>query len=116
MAFDYYVLVDDDDRDRVVGLFAVNRDKEAGRLDTMLYDHHARAWTSDPSAVSMLLFGEDFAEVRRRVHRSEAEQAAAGLGIAVPTEEELMRISDEAEQRRARRRRWRLNFGRREAP
>ncbi|MDP9020778.1 MAG: hypothetical protein M3N25_08250 [Actinomycetota bacterium] len=114
MAFDYYVLVDDDDRDRVVGLFAVNRDKEAGRLDTMVYDHHARAWTSDPSSVSQLLFGDDYTEIRRRVQRSDAEQAAAALGISVPTEEELMGISDEAERRRARRRRWRL--GRRASP
>ncbi len=56
MAFDYYVLVDDDDRDRAVGLFAVNRDKEAGRLDAVFYDY----WTLDlglrPGAVTRFLF------------------------------------------------------------
>ncbi len=107
MAFDYYVLVDDDDRDRVVGLFAV-QDKEAGRLDTVFYDHWARTWVSDPGAVTRFLFSLDYAELRQRVSRIDAEQAAAVLGISVPTEEELMRISDEAERRRARRRRRRL--------
>ncbi len=59
MAFDYYVLVDDDDRDRVVGLFAVNRDKEAGRLDAVFYDYWTRTWVSDPGAVTRFLFSLD---------------------------------------------------------
>ncbi len=111
MAFDYYVLVDDD-RQVPAGLFAVNRDTEAGRLDTMIYSHLRQGWVSDPSAVTQYLFGRDYVERRRLISRVEADEAAAVLGISVPTEEELMRISDEAERRRARRRRWRLNPGR----
>ena len=76
MACDYYVLVVDDDRDRVVGLFAVNRDAEAGRLDTVFYDYWARTWVFDPGAVTRFLFSLDYAELRQRVSRIDAEQAA----------------------------------------
>ncbi len=112
MAFDYYVLVDDEDRQLPAGLFAVNRDPEAGRLDAMIYSHLRQGGCPDPSAVTQYLFGQDYVERRRLISRAEADEAAAVLGISVPTEEELMRISDEAERRRARRRRWRLNPGR----
>ncbi len=111
MAFDYY-LVDDEDRQLPAGLFAVNRDPEAGRLDTMIYSHLRQRWVSDPSAVTQYLFGQDYVERRRLISRAEADEAAATLGVSVPTEEELMRISDEAERRRVRQRRWRLNPGR----
>lgn len=104
MSFDYYLLLHGDEPERPVGLLAVNNDDHARRLDTMLYDHLATAWTSDPDAVTQLMFGQDYLERRRPVSRAEAEEAAAALGIPMPSEEEFMRISDEAERRRARRR------------
>ena len=70
MAFDYYVLVDDDGRQVPAGLFAVNRDTEAGRLDTMIYSHLRQRWVSDPSAVTQYLFGQDYVERRRLISRA----------------------------------------------
>lgn len=108
MTFRYYVAIERDEPDRPRGLFAVNSDVDAGRLDTMLYSHLRKRWVSDPGAVSQALFGLDNFDRHREVDRSQAEEAAAVIGTFVPSEEKLMRISDEAERRRAVRwkRRW----------
>lgn len=108
MTFRYYVAIEEDEPERPRGLFAVNRDVDAGRLDTMLYSHLRKRWVSDPDVVSQALFGLDNLDRRREVDRSQAEEAASIIGTDLPSEEELMRISDEAERRRAVRwrRRW----------
>ena len=48
------------------------------------------------------LFGDDYDDGLTEVSRSAAEECAARIGTTLPTEEELMRISDEAEGERAR--------------
>lgn len=101
MTFRYYVAIEREEPERSQGLFAVNRDVDAGRLDTMLYSHLRKRWVSDPDIVSQALFGLDNLDRRREVDRSQAEEAASIIGIALPSEEELMRSSDEAERRRA---------------
>lgn len=103
MTFRYYVAIEREEPEHPRGLLAVNRDVDAGRLDTMMYSHLRKRWVSDPGAVSQALFGLDYFDRRREVDRSQAEEAASIIGTSIPSEEELMRISDEAERRRARR-------------
>ena len=98
MAFRYWVIHNDDTRQKPSTIFAINR--EGNRFDTITWDHRAKAWRHDPSVLSYLYTGDSGdAEVTTREH---AEQVARELGIQpLPSEMELMRISDEAEARRA---------------
>nr|MDQ3641820.1 hypothetical protein [Actinomycetota bacterium] len=80
MTFRYFVVTEPDGPDRPRGLIAVNRDKEAGRLDTMMFSHRTKRWESDPDAVGMYLFGDDFQDRRAEVPRADAESAAAVIG------------------------------------
>ena len=101
MAFRYFILKNPKRPSWREGLMALNRDKEAGRLDTIAYDYLEEGWESDPYSVTTFLFGDDRDWVTE-VSRSAAEECAARMGTRLPTEEEMMRISDEAERERAR--------------
>ncbi|MDQ3724098.1 MAG: hypothetical protein M3376_13770 [Actinomycetota bacterium] len=68
----------------------------------MAYNHLTKRWESDPDAVGMYLFGDDFSDSCEEVPRSEAEEEALLVGTNIPSEEELMRISDFAEEQRRR--------------
>ncbi|CAA9276470.1 MAG: hypothetical protein AVDCRST_MAG10-3618 [uncultured Acidimicrobiales bacterium] len=102
MTFRYFVVTEPDEPDRPRGLLAVNRDNETGRLDTMIFSHWTREWESDPEAVGMYLFGDDFQDLWVEVPRADAEKAAAVIGTSIPSEDELMQITDTAEQHRGR--------------
>ena len=94
MTFRYFVVTSPNEPGRPRGLFAVNRDVEAGRLDMMMYSHLGERWESNPDAVGQYLFGDDFADRRKEVSRPDAEQSAALMGISIPSEEEMMDMSD----------------------
>ena len=96
MTFRYFVVESLVTPGRPSGVFAVNRDQEANRLDMVLFNHQTKQWESDPDAVGLYLFGDDFVDRREEVSRAEAESSAALLGITIPPERDLMRISDEA--------------------
>lgn len=98
MGFRYFILRNPDKPHWPDGLMAVNRDKPSHRLDTIAYNHLTKSWESDPDSVSMYLFGEDFDDWRREVPRSEAEECAARIGTVLPSEDEMIRITDAAEQ------------------
>jgi hypothetical protein len=104
VTFRYFVVESVVSPGRPSGVFAVNRDKEANRLDMVLFNHQTKQWESDPDAVGVYLFGDDCVDRREEVSRSQAERSAELLGITIPPEHELMRISDEAERERAQRR------------
>ena len=94
MTFRYFVVTEPEEPDRPRGLLAVNRDNEAGRLDTMIFSHWSKRWESDPEAVGMYLFGDDFQDLWVEVRRADAEKAAAVIGTSIPSEDELMQITD----------------------
>lgn len=100
MSFRYYALFRGEESEEPSGLMAVNRDKEAERLDMILFNRISGRWESDPDAVGLFLFGDDYMDRRVEVARRRAEEIAATLATVVPSEEEMMRISDEAERRR----------------
>ena len=102
MAFRYFILKNPRRPNWREGLMALNRDKDAGRLDTIAYDYLQGSWESDPYSVTSLLFGDDYDDWLTEVSRSAAEECAARIGTGLPTEEEMMRISDEVERERAR--------------
>jgi hypothetical protein len=104
MSFRYFILKNPRRPNWREGLIALNRDKEAGRLDTIAYDHLDGSWESDPYSVTTFLFGDDYDDWLTEVPRSAAEECAARIGTTLPTEQEMMRISDEAERERARER------------
>ena len=97
MAFRYWVIHSDETRQKPSTIFTINR--EGKRLDTISWGYIAKAWRHDPSILSYLFTGDsNDAEETTREH---AEQVARDLGIQpLPSEQELMRISDEAEARR----------------
>lgn len=107
MTFRYFVTFLAEEPARPRGLLTLNRDKEADRLDMLAFHDTTKRWESDHHAVTSYVFGEDYIDRRREVGRSEAEEAAAIIGTSVPSEEELTRISDEAEGRWATRMRRR---------
>ncbi len=114
MTFRYFVIFSHEEPDRPQGLMAVNRDKEASRLDTIAYSHMRKRWESNPEVVGRFLFGEDYYDEREEVSRYRAEEVAGMIGTVLPSEEEMMRISDEAErEREARHRRFRIGEARR---
>src|SRR5437879_12309380 len=97
MAFRYWVIYNDDTRQKPSTIFTINR--EGKRLDTISWDHRAKAWRHDRSVLSYLFTGDsnDAGETTRE----HADQVALDLGIhPLPSEHEQMRISDEAEARR----------------
>jgi hypothetical protein len=62
-----------------------------------------RAWKFAPQFVANWLFDDRLQDRRARVSRAEAEQIARErLGVDLPSEEELIRISDEGEKIRNR--------------
>jgi hypothetical protein len=97
--FCYYIIHRDDRLQEPRGMFLFNR--EDGRFDTITWDHLDRAWQHNPGAMRYLMGDADSTSLVEEVSRDHAEQIAAQLGFApVPTEEELIRISDEAEAER----------------
>ncbi len=114
MTFRYFMTFLREEPDRPRGLMTFNRDKEAGRLDTIAYNHMTKRWESDPYAVMTFLYGDDYFDRREEVSRSRAEEVARIIGTSLPSEEEMMRISDEAERlREARHKRFRIGRARR---
>ncbi len=97
MTFRYYAIARPEEPGRPRGLFAVNRDKEAGRLNIVSYDHLEQQWVADPG-ITRYLFKEDYAEQTTEISRERAQQVADELGIPMPSEDEMMAISDEAER------------------
>ncbi len=75
---------------------SVVRDQEAGRLDTVSYDHLEGRWVADPG-ITRYLFEEGYAERAGELSREDAEEVARELGIPLPGEQEMMAITDEAE-------------------
>lgn len=67
------------------GKASLNRDKEAGRLDTIAYNHLDGSWESDPYSVTTHLFGDDYDDWLTEVPRSAAEECAARIGTTLPT-------------------------------
>jgi hypothetical protein len=101
MTFRYFKTFRRREPERPRGLFAYNR--EGDRLDTIIYDHIQRRWSHDPDAVGASLFGDD-QDLKTEISREQAEELARTmLGRTLPSEDELMAISDRAERRRARR-------------
>ena len=100
MTFRYFAVSKPKERDRPRGLFAVNRDRQAGRLDTLSYDHLEGRWVFDPG-ITRYLFKEDYIEDATEISREQAQQVARDLGIPLPSEDEMMALTDEAEQQAA---------------
>jgi hypothetical protein len=96
VTFRYFAIFRPEEPGRPRGLFAVNRDQEAGRLDTVSYDHLEGRWVADPG-ITRYLFQEEYAERAGELSREGAEQVARELGIPLPGEQEMMAITDEAE-------------------
>ena len=100
MAFRYWIIYTDGRHLKPSTIFAINR--EGHRLDTISWSHVNKAWRHDPSVLSYLFSGDS--QDAKETTRDEAEQVAQQLGIQpLPNEEELKRISDEAEARRPQR-------------
>ena len=89
MTFRYFAISKPKERDRPRGLFAVNRDRQAGRLDTLSYDHLEGRWVFDPG-ITRYLFKEDYIEDATEISREQAQQVARELGIPLPSEDEMM--------------------------
>jgi hypothetical protein len=100
VTFRYFSISSPEDRDRPQGLFAVSRDKERGRLDTLSYDHLEQQWVYDPG-ITRYLFKEEYMEDATQISREQAEQVAYELGIPLPSEDEMMTLTDDAERRAA---------------
>ncbi len=107
MTFRYFVTFDRDNPNEPLTLFAINDDEEAGRFDTILFNQLTKTWESDPSAVGMFFHSPDYYDERKEISRSRAEEIAPIIGTTLPSEEEMMRISDDAERAAERRRRRR---------
>ena len=102
MTFRYFTIAGPGEPGQPRGLFAVNRDRQAGRLDTVSYDHLEGRWVADPGIVRFLA-DDEYAERATEVSREQAQQVAHELGIPLPPENELMTLTDEAERQAARR-------------
>ena len=101
MAFQYYKVFLWEAPDQPRGLFIFNR--EGKRLDTIGWSHLEKRWRHDPDMVMRSLLG-DWQDEHAEISREEAEEIARTvLGTTLPSEQELMAISDEAERRRAKR-------------
>jgi hypothetical protein len=101
MTFRYFKIFLREEPSQPRGLFAYNPDD--GRLDMIAWNHLTRRWEHDPEVVASYLFGDDQDE-QAEITREEAEKVARTvLWTGVPSEAELMAISDRAERRRARR-------------
>jgi hypothetical protein len=101
MTFRYYKIFLRRQPQQPRGLFAYNPDE--GRLDMIAWNHLTRRWEHDPEAVASYLFGGDQDE-QAEISREQAEGIARTvLHTTVPSEAELMAISDKAERDRARR-------------
>ncbi len=100
MTFHYYAIFNREEPGKPLGLMAVNHDD--GRLDMILFNRTSNTWEAGPGAVAQVLFGDDYIDERAEVPRSRAEEIAPTLGTAVPSEDEMMRINDEAVERRRR--------------
>lgn len=102
MTFRYFTVSGPGEAGQPRGLFAVNRDREAGRLDTVAYDHLEGRWVADPG-VTRFLVKEDYIDRATEVSRARAQEVAREIGIPLPSEDEMMAITDEAERQAARR-------------
>jgi hypothetical protein len=101
MTFRYFKIFLRREPERPRGLLAYNRDGD--RLDMIAWSHLTKRWEHDPEVVASFLFGGDN-DRQAEISREEAEELARTiLGTTVPTEAELMAISDQAERLRARR-------------
>ena len=101
MTFRYFKILSRRDPGRPEGLFVYNPDD--GRLDMIAFNHLTRRWDHDPEVVTSFLFGDDQRD-QAEITRQQAEEIARTvLRSKVPSEAELMAISDRAERRRARR-------------
>lgn len=87
--FKYYAILHDG---KARGLFVFNR--SGNRLDTLAWNHRTKRWEIDPWTIGRYFFSDLDAE---EVSRGKAEEIASGFGAAVPSEADLMKISDEAE-------------------
>ena len=93
MAFRYWVIYKDERRQTPRNVFVINRDDH--RLDTVSWSYLDRAWRHDRSVLGYLFSGDrnDASETTRE----HAEEVARDLGIQpLPSEQEVMRITDEA--------------------
>ena len=97
MAFRYWIIYTDGRYLKPSTIFTINR--EGLRLDTISWSHVNKTWRHDPSVLSYFYTGDsNDAEETTREH---AEQVVRDLGIQpLPSEQELMRIGDEAEEER----------------
>ena len=87
--FKYYAIMVDG---KARGLFAFN---EGGkRLDMLSWNHQTKQWEHNPRTVTDYFISDLEAE---EISRAKAEEIARGLGALVPSESDLMKISDQAE-------------------
>ena len=94
MAFRYWIIYEDGRHETPRNVFAINR--EGRRLDTISWSHLNRSWQHNRSVLDHLFKGDS--QEANETTREHAEQVARDLGIGpLPSEQELMRISDEAE-------------------
>jgi hypothetical protein len=101
MAFRYYKVFKFMQPDKPRGLLVFNR--EGNRLDTIAWNHFTKRWEHDPDAVMSYVMGDDRGK-HAEINREEAEEIARTVLLTtLPSEPELMSISDEAERRRAQR-------------
>lgn len=87
--FKYYAIMVDG---KARGLFAFN---EGGkRLDMLSWNHQTKQWEHNPRTVTDYFISDLEAE---QISRAKAEEIARGFGAQVPSESDLMKISDKAE-------------------
>jgi len=90
--FKYYKILSEGE---TRGLFMFNR--SADRLDMVSWNHQSKTWEENPSLVR---YFRDSAGDAEEITRDQADQIARGFGAKVPTEKELMSISDQAQSKR----------------
>lgn len=81
------------------GLMVVER--SAGPLRAVIWSHRQKAWMFNPRAAAPLLLDDQMYDQQAPVTRDQAEGIARTLGTELPSEDELHRISEEGEARKA---------------
>lgn len=85
--FKYYAIMVDG---KARGLFAFNRGRN--RFDALTWNHHTKQWEHNAGTVGRYFFSDLDAE---EVSRAKAEEIARGFGATVPSESDLMKITDQ---------------------
>lgn len=90
--FKYYAAMSDG---KAYGLFVFNRSGK--RLDELQWNRQTNRWESNNDMVTRYFVSDLDAE---EISRAKAEEIASALGTQVPSESDLMKLSDQAEAER----------------